>query len=106
MKERPVTNAEALAAILQLRTLLVADAPIPRPEVERLANLAAHLTPDDMHPIEVTDFLVFLIEIRSPEHFGTHDVKDPATDAISILDRLLEPRPRTRSWLSRIWRRK
>ncbi len=106
MKEPPVTNAKALAAILQLRTLLVADAPIPRPEAERLAHLAARLTPDDMHPIEVTEFLVYLIAIRSPEHFGTHDVEDPATDAIRILDRLLEPRPRRRHWLSRIWRRK
>ena len=106
MKEQPVTNAEARAAILQMRTLLVADAPIPRPEAQRLANLAAHLTPDDMHPIEVTEFLVNLIEIRSPEHDGTHHVEDPATEAIRILDRLRETRPRTRNWLSRIWRRK
>ena len=106
MKERHVTSAQARAAVLQLRTLLVADAPIPRPEAERLANLAAHLTPDGMHPIEVTEFLVFLIEIRSPKHFGTHDVKDPATDAIRIIDRLLEPRPRRHHWLSRVCRRK
>jgi hypothetical protein len=59
-----------------------------------------------MPPIEVTEFLVHLIEIRSPEHDGTHGVEDPATDAIRILDRLLEPRPRRGGWLSRIWRRK
>ena len=108
MRREAAARAEARAAVLQLRSLLLADAPIGRSEAERLAGLAAHLTPDDMHPIEVTEFLVFLIEIRSPEHDGTHDVQDPAGEAIAILDRLVAPRPRRkrRWWRALFGRRK
>lgn len=92
-------RAGARAAVMQLRSLLLADAPIDRVEAQRLVNLAAELTPADMHPMEVTDILVILIGYRSPEEDGMHHVDDPTGEAIRILDRLTAPRaPKKRRW--------
>ena len=101
-------RAEARAAVMQLRSLLLADAPIDRIEAQRLANLAAELTPADMDPMEVTDILVILIGFRSTEEDGMHHVDDPTGEAIRILDRLTAPRPRKkrRWWSMLIDRRK
>lgn len=107
MKNKPATRAEARAAVMQLRTLLIADAPIPDEEAQRLAELASHLVPGYMHPIEVTEMLPYLIKIRSPEHDGMHHVEDPAGEAIRMLDELAaqEPRQEKLGRLVSWWRR-
>jgi hypothetical protein len=92
---------------MQLRSLLVADAPIDDEEARRLAELASHLVPDYMHPLEVTEMLPYLIKIREPEHDGMHHVDDPAGEAIAMLDELAAHEPQ-RGKLSRLvswWRR-
>ncbi|MGQ2905883.1 MAG: hypothetical protein ACT6RL_18970 [Neoaquamicrobium sediminum] len=78
-------SADARAAAVQLRALLLADAAIDIGHARRLIEAAAERLADPAAAQELVETFLCLIQINAVDFGNMHDVKDPIGEALSLL---------------------
>ncbi|MEX4010297.1 hypothetical protein [Neoaquamicrobium sediminum] len=78
-------SADARAAVVQLRALLLADVAIDIGHARRLIEAAAERLADPAAAQELVETFLCLIQINAVDFCNMHDVKDPIGEALSLL---------------------
>lgn len=78
-------SADARAAAVQLRALLLADAAIDIGHARRLIEAAAERLADPAAAQELVETFLCLIQINAVDFGNMHEVEDPIGEALSLL---------------------